>query len=173
MEKENLEDVMKKIKERDKSALEVLYKEMKGCIYGLAYVYTESHSDAEDIVQNTFLHIWNRADTYKTGNPRSWIMTIARNLSLDHIRSRKNTAELDENIHDTDHISQVIDKYSVKQLLANLGEEEREIVLLYSYGFSHSEISKIIKKPYSTVRWKYSYAIKKLIKISGGEKINE
>lgn len=169
MERKDLEDVLKRIKEGDKGALEILYREMKGCVYGLAFVYTGSHSDSEDIMQNTFLNIWNRAKKYKAGNPSAWIMTIARNLSVDYIRSRGKMSELDENIPDNDHISDLLDSHEIKRLLSYLGKDEREVVLLYSYGFSHSEISEIIHVPHSTVRSRYSNAIKKIIKISGGE----
>jgi DNA-directed RNA polymerase specialized sigma24 family protein len=47
-------------------------------------------------------------------------------------------------------------------ILAPLNKEEREILILYSMGFSHKEIAGIIKKPYATVRWKYRYVLNKL-----------
>jgi RNA polymerase sigma-70 factor, ECF subfamily len=50
----------------------------------------------------------------------------------------------------------------LNSLLSILKKEEREIVVLYSVGFSHKEIAVILKRPYATVRWKYSNAISKL-----------
>ncbi len=149
-------------------ALETLYNQMKGCVYGLAFVYTKSHSDAEDIVQNTFLHIWDKLDTYNPKNPKAWIMTIARNLSLDCIRKSGKAAELDENIYAEDCYTKIFDTDMLRTLLKTLSSSEREIVILYSYGFSHLEIAEIASLPYATVRWKYSNAIKKLIKATGG-----
>lgn len=169
MEKEELNDIILRIQKKDTKALEKIYNDMKGCVYGLAYVYTKSHSDSEDIVQNTFLRVWSKADTYKKDNPKAWIMTIARNLSIDNINQGKRFTELDENIRTDDCYSKITDTDMLNTLLSTLEETEREIVILYSYGFSHSEIAKITSKPYATVRWKYSNAIKKLIKISGGE----
>ncbi len=169
MEKEELNDIILRIQGKDTKALEKIYTDMKGCVYGLAYVYTKSHSDSEDIVQNTFLRVWNKADTYKNDNPKAWIMTIARNLSIDSINHGKRFAELDENISTDDCYSKIADAEMLNTLLSTLEEAEREIVILYSNGFSHSEIAQITSRPYATVRWKYSNAIKKLIEISGGE----
>ncbi len=169
MEKDNLNDILNRIQHKDMKAFETLYSQMKGCVYGLAFVYTRSHSDAEDIVENTFLHVWNKADTYNSKNPKAWIMTIARNLSIDCIRQSKKTAELDENIYAEDCYSKIFDSNMLNTMLKLLNESEREIVTLYSYGFSHSEIAKMTSQQYATVRWKYSNAIKKLVKATGGD----
>lgn len=164
----DLNELILAIQKKDMNALEQLYITMKASVYGLAYVYTGSHSDADDIVQNTFLHIWNRADKYKEKSPRSWIMTIARNLSIDYIRASKRFTELNDDIRAEDEYETIADSDFLHTLLKNLDESEREIVLLYSHGLSHAEIAKVVSRPYATVRWKYSNAIKKMIKITGG-----
>ncbi|MBR6599323.1 MAG: RNA polymerase sigma factor, partial [Oscillospiraceae bacterium] len=81
MENSNLNDLLRRIKDKDIKALEELYSVMKNCVYGLAFTYTKSHSDSEDIVQDTFLNIWEKCSHYKENNPKAWIMTITKNLA--------------------------------------------------------------------------------------------
>jgi len=57
-------------------------------------------------------------------------------------------------------------------LFKHLKEEEREIVLMYSQGFTHAEIAEITGRPRPTVIWKYNNALKKLKKISGGDNVD-
>lgn len=168
MEKEHLNNLLFRIREHDKDAFSELYEQMKGCVYGIALLYSRSHADAEDIMQNTFIQVWNKAHLYSGKNAKSWIMTIARNLSHNFMKQNSKNAELPEEIPAPDCFSDIYDSEYIKYLFSCLREDEREIIVLSSYGFSHLEISKIVRCPYSTVRWKYSNAVKKILKKTGG-----
>lgn len=169
IETEELNGLIEKIKNRDMDALEKLYQQMKDSIFGLALVYTKSLSDADDVVHDTILAVWNHADQFRGGNPKAWIITIARNYALKCIKQKNRFAELDDGLISEDFRDRVGDAQLIENMLRNLNENEREIVMLYSYGFSHAEIAKITGRTYSGVRWKYSNAIKKLIRLTGGE----
>ncbi len=169
MENSYLNDLLRRIKNQDLNALEELYTAMKSCVYGLAFTYTKSHSDSEDIVQDTFLNIWNKCALYKEDNPKAWIMTITKNLAKNCIKKNNMSSELNDDIYATDDFSKVFDTDMLNTLLSNLKDTECQIVVMYSYGFTHAEIAEILSIPHSTVRWKYANAIKKLIKITGGE----
>lgn len=169
MNNEKLRDLLFLIRDRDKDAFTELYKDMRGCVYGIAYLYTRSHSDAEDIMQNTFMQIWNKAYMFSGKNARSWIIAIARNFSHDHTRQKQRQTEISEEMPAPDCFDGIFESESIKNIFSCLNEEEREIMVLFSYGFSHREISSIVRRPYATVRWKYSNAMKKLKSISGGE----
>ena len=169
---ENLKHLIFRIQENDRQALSELYSEMKTSVYSLALVYTKSDFDAEDIMQNTFLRIWSAAPSFSGKNAKSWIMMIARNMSLDWIRSSKKRTDLDENIPSKDCFEKITASETVKALFKHLKEEEREIVLMYSQGFTHAEIAEITGRPRPTVIWKYNNALKKLKKISGGDNVD-
>lgn len=171
IENDELNDLIIRIAQKEKSALEQLYIEMKGSIFGLALMYTKSVSDSDDIVQDTMLTVWNNADKYHKGSPKAWIITIARNISLKYIRERKRSGELPEDIPAEDFRSHLHNTCTVELLLKNLDEKEREIVMMYSYGFSHAEISEITGRPCATIRWKYRNALKKLNRIAGADLI--
>lgn len=170
LENSNLNDLLRRIKEKDMTALEEIYSAMKNCVYGLAFTYTKSHSDSEDIVQDTFLTVWKKCNTYSENNPKAWIMTIAKNLSINCIKKNKINLELDENISYNENFESTANTEMIKSMLSNLKDAECKIVVMYSYGFSHAEIAEVLSLPCSTVRWKYRNAIKKLMKLSGGGK---
>ena len=169
---DKLKELIFRIRDNDRQALSELYSEMKTSVYSLALVYTKSDFDAEDIMQNTFLKIWSAASSFSGKNAKSWIMMITRNLALDMLRSSKRRADLDENIPSEDCFAKITASETVKNLFTHLKEEEREIVLLYSYGFTHAEIAEIAGRPRATVIWKYNNALKKLRKISGGDNVD-
>ncbi len=173
IEKETLNDLIRRTGEEDMDALGTLYIKMKDSVFGLALMYTKSFSDAEDIVHDTFIAVWKNAAKYRQDSPKAWIMKIARNISLTYIKKQNRIAELDENICSDDFRERISNSIMLENMLSHLNEKEREIVMLYAHGFSHEEISKITGKPCGTVRWKYSNAIKKLSNLSGGEYNND
>lgn len=163
IEKSILDNLMIHVSQKDMSAFEKLYYELKGGVYGLGLIITKSPYDAEDIMQNTFIRVWDKAYTYHPGtDARAWTMKIARNLAITKYNEKKRFVELDFEIQSEDAFTQSINSQILEPLLSLLKIEEREIVTLYAMGFSQKEIAGIINKPYATVRWKYSNAIKKL-----------
>ncbi len=165
---EDMDYLMVQISKKDMDAFQEFYMEMSKAIYGLAYVITKSPYDAEDIMQSTFIKIWDKAYQYHPGtNAKAWTMKIVRNLALTKLKDNKRFVELNAEIPSEDVFMRTIHLQELNVLLATLKKEEREIVILYSVGFSHKEIADIIKRPYATVRWKYRNAINKL---SGSER---
>jgi RNA polymerase sigma-70 factor (ECF subfamily) len=155
--------LMVRISKKDMDAFEEFYMDMNKAIYGLAYVITKSSQDAEDVMQNTFIKIWDKAHLYHHGtNAKAWTMKIARNLALTKLKESKRFVELNTELPTEDMFKKLLCLQELNMLLSALKKEEREIVVLYSVGFSHKEIANIVRKPYATVRWKYSNAINKL-----------
>lgn len=160
---EEYDHLLIRIAEKDMEAFEAFYQELNKAVYGLAYVMTKSTHDAEDIMQNTFVRVWDKAYLYRHGtNAKAWTLKIARNLAITGFRENKRFVELDTDIPSGDLLAQSLDIHELDKILSPLSKEEREILVLYSMGFSHKEIAGIIKKPYATVRWKYRYLLNKL-----------
>lgn len=169
IETDKLNDLIRRTGQGDMDALGLLYSSMKDSVFALALMYTESYSDADDIVHDTFLSVWKNAGSYRPGGPKSWIMKIARNISLTYIKRQKRGTELDENTAAADFHEELCDSVMLESMLKHLNNSEREIVILHAQRFSHEETAKITGRPAATVRWKYSMAIKKLSELSGGE----
>ena len=108
----------------------------------------------------------------------AWIFTIARNLAYMKLRKRKRisflTIEDVESVIGFSDVKNTEERIVLEAAFRVLNMEERQIVILHAVsGLKHKEISKIVKKPLSTVLSKYNRAIKKLEKAVGEDKIYE
>nr|WP_280521300.1 RNA polymerase sigma factor [Paenibacillus mangrovi] len=69
-------------------SLQTIYKELRIPVYGLALSILQNKSWAEEIMQETFVRVYEKASNYRHGtNPKAWIISIARNLSYELLRS--------------------------------------------------------------------------------------
>ena len=79
----------------DRAAFACLYDRLKAPVYGLALSILRVRDDAEDVMQNTFLRVWDCAGQYRPGtDARAWVLKITRNLALMLLRTRRRSAEL-------------------------------------------------------------------------------
>lgn len=84
---------------KDRAAFSALYDATSAKLFSVCLRVLKSRAEAEDALQDVFLRIWNNADKYAvTGHsPMSWLITVARNLSIDRLRARrKGQSGLDE-----------------------------------------------------------------------------
>lgn len=152
----------------EREALAELYHRTRGAVYGLSLSYLKEPQDAQDVVQDTFVRIWDNAPQYHSqGAPMAWILTIARNLSRMKLRERSKLTNLDEEqwqaIPAEAPAVTPEDREVLQTALAALGDEERRIVLLHAVtGMRHREIADLLELPLSTVLSKYHRTLKKL-----------
>lgn len=125
----------------------------KDRLYRLALGIVGDTYDAEDIIQELLIKIWNRIDQYhEIENKEAWCMTVTRNLAIDKIRSRKTSvhdiadysflsdsdATPDKKLEDDDRMK------SILALVNDLPEKQRLIVYLRDVeGYSYKEIAEI------------------------------
>lgn len=161
-----LDQYLSQIASGDSVALGKLYEETSPAIYGFALSILKNKSDAEDILQDLYVRVYQSASTYRTkGKPMAWLLTMTRNLCLMRIREQKKT-----NLLPSDEIYQVYeqavtdeDRMVLESLLKDLKDEERQIVVLHSLtGLKHREIASLLELPLPTVLSKYNRALKKL-----------
>lgn len=128
---------------------------LKDVLYRLALRITLSHEEAEDIVQDTLIKVWNRRDEWQTlESIEAYSMTICRNLALDAIKKKDNNNEsLEQGIAETSY--QTSDPYElmirkdriemVKQLVNRLPEKQRSCLQLRDFeGKTYKEIAEIL-----------------------------
>lgn len=163
-----LESVIQKIAVGNASAIGELYDLVKNDVFAFALSKMGNKSDAEDIMQDTFINIYKHATQYVPhGKPMAWIITIELNLIRRHFQITKRTTSLEEikdfSVGEHTFEQKVVNDEFLVKLLSILNEEEREIISLHIVsGFKHREISMVLKKPLSTVLSRYNRAIKKL-----------
>lgn len=169
-EKQNMiyERLIANMAKGDTEALELLFKQTKSVVYGFALSIVKHHENAEDVLQDTYVKLFQGAKTYNPqGKPMAWIMTITKNTALMKLR-RQNEVAFPENVEissDENFSENSIDRIILKMALSYLSLEEREIVVLHAIsGLKHRELSEVLGLPLPTVLSKYRRALAKLRK---------
>jgi RNA polymerase sigma-70 factor (ECF subfamily) len=83
--------LLHRIAARDEAALAELYDRHSQLAFSVIMRILRSPADAEDVLQETFVRVWSRAETYdaRLGSPVAWLTRIARNRALDRLRARR------------------------------------------------------------------------------------
>ena len=154
-----------------------LYSRTRTAVYSLALSYLGNAHDAQDITQDTFVQVWERAGQYRTnGSPMGWLLTVCRNLALMRIRKADRHADLDDSGWDAIPAEEkgisVEERALLQDALALLDKNERRVVMLHAAaGMKHREIAVLLEMPLATVLSKYHRAIKKLRAFMKGAEI--
>lgn len=150
-----------------------LYETVYQDLYRLAYYYLGNAADAEDAVQDTALAAWRGFGSLKKKEAfRAWIFQILVNTCRRALRKKTAAgygvlspdpaAELDAQRAGASK-ENLTERLELLELLSELDEEERLIVLLTVFGgYKGEEIAKILNRGHSTVRSRYRRALKKL-----------
>lgn len=144
-----------------------LYDRFAAPMFSIAFRILQDNAAAEDVVQEAFVQIWEKAASYQPvlGRPLTWAITLVRNRAIDRLRSahRSNrlieavTEEVEahaENQHAAD-ASLLHDEAAraVRNALASLGAEQRQAIeLAFFAGLSQSEIAAALGVPLGTVK---------------------
>ena len=162
--------------------MDILYSTIKTDVYAFALSKVYNKNDADDILQDTFLRIYENAKLYvPLGKPMAWVFTVELNIINRYfqLKSRYDVLNDETIIHDIVDESnysknnEIQDEYLI-MLLESLDEFEREVISLHLVSdLKFREIAEMLNKPLSTILSKYNRAIKKMRKISKGGKLNE
>lgn len=142
-----------------------IFESHRGLLEGLAYRMLGTLADAQDVVQETWLH-WKRADLAGVRQPRAWLVTVCTRLALDTMKSARARREtyvgawlpeplVDERAIDPAEQSQIDDSISLGLMLAleKLSPEERAAFLLHEiFAYRFDEIAGILNKTPSACR---------------------
>lgn len=173
---EDIEDqeLMELIKSENLDAFNELYSRYGRLVFNLAYKWTRSINEAEEVTQEVFEKIWVRRNTYvmKKSKVSSWIYKICQNTAFDFLRRKKKTSYLDESqldflVDDNINLENEIEMHVTRQLLKNaiadLPKEQQEIIkLMYFEGKTQKEIAASLNIPLGTVKSRVKLAMTKL-----------
>ncbi|MBR2472761.1 MAG: RNA polymerase sigma factor [Clostridia bacterium] len=160
---EQLDGLIQSIAKGDRDALAKLYHASSKQVYGFALSIVKNSADAEDVLHDTFIRIYNSSSLYKSnGKPMAWIMTITKNLATQVLRDRARQGESKDEAFD-DFKASAEDRIVLQACMKLLDDESRQILILHALsGFKHREIAQMLDLALPTVLSKYHRAIKKL-----------
>lgn len=92
--REELEDLIARVAMADRTAFEALYGRTSAKLFGVCLRVLGNRAEAEEVLQDVFIRIWNKADSYRVNglSPMTWLITVARNLAVDRRRARRDVA---------------------------------------------------------------------------------
>lgn len=167
--------IVERIKNGDREAFMAVTRLYQKKVYLLAYSYFRNSEDAMDIVQETFLRLYQKVNMYHPGrNFQNWLLQIAKNLCIDHYRKRnaktkdfkreKSLDELNIPVADNDtsqNSSDLRDIFAV--CLQKLTERQRMIFVMRHYNnLDYKEIAQILRISLGTVKSLHFKAVKNL-----------
>lgn len=165
------QDIVREYIAGNEQAFSLLVSRHMRSVYILAYGITQSAADAEDVTSETFLKAWKNIKKYKKEYAfKTWLLTIARNTTLDFLRKRRAMVFSDfeneagenyfvDSLTDTNSLSALEefaiseDKTLVGKALEKLSPLYREILTLrYGEELTFEEMASLLDKPMNTVK---------------------
>lgn len=159
------------LQQRNNKAFGYLYDHYSAALYGIINSIVTNREIANDVLQNVFVNIWRKIDSYDSEKGRlfTWMLNIARNASIDEIRSKgfrdsQKNQSIDDNVNVTGGaVIPVTEDVGLRKILSKLKEEWRVLIdLSYFQGFTHEEIAKVLNLPLGTVKTRIRSAINHL-----------
>ncbi len=155
--------LFERIGARDASAVADLYDRHRRLLYSLILRILRDRSEAEEILQEVFVLVWNRVDTYNValGSPAAWLVRIARNCAIDRLRANLARGHAVESMRLEVHLTENLEtsasltewQRAIMQALDAIPREQRDLIEdAYYLGFTQSEIAERHKLPLGTVK---------------------
>lgn len=159
-------DLIRRLKRRDPDAMSELYDRFGRVAFAVIARIVRNTEMAEDLVQETFLKVWNRVGGFddERGALGPWVLAIARNRAIDYIRSAdakasQNSCDLEKLERPrffTDLESDYADQERIRTIRAvfdKLTENQRKVLeLAYFEGLSQTEMAERLQQPLGTVK---------------------
>ncbi|MDF2187126.1 sigma-70 family RNA polymerase sigma factor [Paraflavitalea sp. CAU 1676] len=164
------QELVSLLKNRDNKAFGYLYDHYSGALYSIILAILNDTELANDVLQDVFVNIWKKIESYDPAKGRlfTWMLNIARNASIDTLRSktyqndRKNQSmDYQGNGTQVSLVTQVnVDNIGFKKVLNQLKEEQRALIdLAYFKGYTHEEIAEMENIPLGTVKTRIRSAL--------------
>jgi RNA polymerase sigma-70 factor, ECF subfamily len=161
--------LLDRIARRDQGGLAELYDRHCRLLFSLILRILRDRGEAEDVLQEVFVRVWDRADTYNPtlGTPAAWLVRISRNRAIDRLRAR--TVRAGIHVPELDRPEQAADpaldadperfaasteeRRVIADAVATLPQEQRVLIECAFYeGYTQSELAERFDLPLGTVK---------------------
>jgi RNA polymerase sigma-70 factor (ECF subfamily) len=179
--KQELEILMSRYQRGDADAATELVRRLSPQIYRFFTAHVSSRSDADDLLQETWLRIHSARQTYQNNRPvLPWVYAIARHIRLDHSRVAQRSASREQQLENEPvdaaslGVPHTNDRMDLKALLAPLPESQREVIqMLKISGMSIEEVARATSSTVGSVKQKAHRAYQSLRKRMKRQKLND
>jgi RNA polymerase sigma-70 factor (ECF subfamily) len=179
-ENDDLQSLLRGAATGDREAFKTIVSLHQQQVFLLAYSVLRNKEDALDIVQETFMRLFQKIDVYdKEGNFRAWLLQIAKNLCIDYYRknyARRRELESEKPLNelvlastdsDADPTSSDLSR-AVSRSLQQLGDRQRMVFVMKHYnGLDYREIAEVLNIRLGTVKSLHFKAVRNLRRLLG------
>ncbi len=161
-------ELLRRVAGGDDQALAELYDQFSGVLFSTAVHILGDAREAEEVIQDVFVQIWNRAATFdgELGAPFHWTLGITRHRCIDYLRARKRRTRLiDEATTETEILSRPASSTSAHETLSAEelakvraavrelpADQQQAIELAFFGGMTHQEIAESLDEPLGTIK---------------------
>ncbi len=176
-------ELMRRIGQGDRRSFEELYDRFSGVLFSTAYRVLNNQEAAEDVLQDVFIQIWEKAPLYDPtrGKPMTWAVTLTRNKSIDRLRSTQRRNRLQDDVErESQTFEQFDDRSSfdavasgergalVREAIQKLSKDQREAIeLAFFSSLTQTEIAERLDVPLGTVKARIRRGMMKLKDLLG------
>jgi RNA polymerase sigma-70 factor, ECF subfamily len=167
------------------AAISELYDRYGRLVFSLAVQIVGESSVAEEITQDVFVQVWNKADSFRpeSGKVITWLSSVARYRAIDvfrrqNVRPEGHYINLDDSLlYEEDKNARVepivdllMERQRARRALQLLPPDQRKVLMLaYFQGLTQQQISEVLKEPLGTVKTRIRLAMQKLKQILSDE----
>ena len=171
--------IVELLQERNDKAISLLYEHYGDTLYGVAYKVVRDEELAQDVVQESFIKIWKKSDSYDPTKAKlfTWLFRITRNTAIDKLRSANNKSdkEIQMDVSDVYKLGTegiIPDLMDVQDNLDKI-DSKYQIVLdaLFFQGMTQQEASDELDIPLGTIKSRLKIGLRELKKIYGSSMV--
>lgn len=163
----DLDELLTRISMADRAAFSALYEATSAKLFGLCLRILKDRALSEDALQEIYVKIWHKSESYIPGRvrPMTWLITVARNHAIDVLRSRRSATQgqsEDDSVLDRLHspdpgpaeqLAQKDTRAQIEACMDELSEDKAQAVrLAYLEGATYAELAAHFAVPLNTMR---------------------
>jgi RNA polymerase sigma-70 factor (ECF subfamily) len=170
--------LIKRIAQKDAVSFQIFYRKYGGLLFTTISHVLNDHHDAEDIMQEVLVQLWQKAHLYepRKGKPLTWLTTMARNRAIDRIRSKQRRSRLNDDFESENKVVQPEFGESGHDLLedkernnvlhhavSRLSPDQKQAIeLTYFNGLTQAEVAEKLNEPLGTIKARIRRGVNRL-----------
>lgn len=172
------DQLIERFQQKEEKAFAEIYERYSKSLYGVINSVLHDTELSEEVLQDTFVKIWNKASTFDSSKGRffTWMLNIARNGAIDKTRSKafknskqnQNAAYFVDILEEKSNFTSEMDAIGIKKYIAILEPICKKVIdLLFFKGYTQKEASEELEMPLGTIKTRNRICIKKLREVLG------